>query len=52
MRRVPGIFLDRGELEALLDVESAFNQPAALVQQYPGPMAGGYGYEGGHPKRR
>lgn len=57
-----GIFLDRGELEALLDAEAAYNRPAAPVQQSPGPIVGGYGYEGDHhgsgrshsgqPKRR
>jgi Uncharacterized protein conserved in bacteria len=40
-----GIFLDRGELEQLLDAEATYNQatpPAARAPQQ------GYGYDGGH----
>lgn len=58
-----GIFLDRGELERLIDAEAAYNQtpqdarPAPPVQSgygYPESRQGGHhgGWEGGHNKRR
>ena len=56
-----GIFLDRGELERLVDAENAWNasQPAAQPQPSYGDASsrdGGYGGQGGgygkHPKKR
>jgi Zn-finger nucleic acid-binding protein len=45
-----GIFLDRGELERLIDAETAFHtQPA------PAPAPSGHGYDSrshGYPKKR
>ena len=56
-----GIFLDRGELERLVDAENAWNasQPPAQPQPSYGDASrrdGGYGGQGGgygkHPKKR
>ena len=44
-----GIFLDRGELDQLLDAEAAYNQSAQPTPPAPSTPQGGYGYEGGHP---
>jgi Zn-finger nucleic acid-binding protein len=43
-----GIFLDRGELDQLLDAEAAYNQSAQPTPPAPATPQGGYGYEGGH----
>lgn len=40
-----GIFLDRGELEQLMDAEAAYNQAAPPAGP---PPPAGYGYGGGH----
>ncbi len=55
-----GIFLDRGELEQLLDAEAAFNQaeyrqPASPPRPSYDQRDQRYGYDsrhGGHPRRR
>ena len=49
-----GILLDRGELDQLLDAETAYNQTAynqaaqSAPMMAPAQQGGGYGYEGGH----
>lgn len=43
-----GIFLDRGELDQLLDAEAAYNQNAQPTPPAPPAQQGSYGYEGGH----
>ena len=43
-----GIFLDRGELDQLLDAETAYNQTAQPTPPSPSNPQGSYGYESGH----
>lgn len=43
MRRVPWYFLDRGELQSLMDAESAF-----YARRCPTPVSGPDGHHGGH----
>jgi Zn-finger nucleic acid-binding protein len=45
-----GIFLDRGELERLIDAESAFYQPAGPSAAPPPKDYGGYPAGGGHDR--
>ncbi|MEV6930436.1 zf-TFIIB domain-containing protein [Dactylosporangium sp. NPDC051485] len=54
-----GIFLDRGELERLIDAEQAWHgsrrqsfQPQPYQQQSYPPPQGGYGHYGHHKKHR
>jgi len=58
-----GIFLDRGELEKLIDAEATWTQtqgrqtapapqPAPPPPGYPAPTAGHYGYHGHYRRKR
>jgi Zn-finger nucleic acid-binding protein len=50
-----GIFLDRGELERLVDAEQTWNrgrQPQQPTYQQPTYQQGGYGHYGHHKKHR
>jgi Zn-finger nucleic acid-binding protein len=47
-----GLFLDRGELERLVDAEGSFYRESSAPTQRPDEGYGGYDYRGKHYKKR